>query len=177
MDAPSALLPPEAEAAEPTPSAGPAEPAADPLEHAAERYAKKSRADGMLARYREHWAAFAAWCAAHGELCALPAAPKTVAMYLAARADAGIRPSTLGISLSAIADMHRRSKLQAPNKDPLVEESWEGICRQLGRARNKKAPLSAAELRRMMDTLSAGLIGLRDRALLLLGFAGGFRRA
>jgi len=165
---------------DPSPStspAHPADPAIDALQRSAERYAKKSRADGTLARYREHWAAFTAWCHAHGELCPLPAAPKTVALYLAARADAGIRPSTLGVSLSAITDMHRRNRLPAPNKDPLVEETWEGICRHLGRARNKKAPLSAAELRRMMDALPSGLIGLRDRALLLLGFAGGFRRA
>ncbi|HET8938778.1 MAG TPA: site-specific integrase [Polyangiales bacterium] len=88
-----------------------------------------------------------------------------------------IRPNTLGVTLSAIADMHRRNKLQLPNGDSLVEETWDSTLRHLGRARNKKAPLSAAELRRMMDELPAGLIGLRDRALLLLGFAGGFRRA
>lgn len=88
-----------------------------------------------------------------------------------------VRPNTLGITLSAIADMHRRNKLPAPNGDPLVEETWEGICRHLGRAVTKKAPLSAAELGRMMEALPAGLIGLRDRALMLLGFAGGFRRA
>lgn len=98
-------------------------------------------------------------------------------MYLAARTDEGIRVNTLGVCLSAIADMHRRNQLQAPNRDPLVEETWEGIRQHLGRARNKKAPLSAAELRRMMDELPSGLIGLRERALLLLGFAGGFRRA
>ena len=61
--------------------------------------------------------------------------------------------------------------------EPVVEETWEGIRRQLGSARKKKKPLSAAELRRMMDKLPAGLIGQRDRALLLLGFAGGFRRS
>lgn len=151
--------------------------AVEALQRSAERYARKSKADGTLERYREHWAAFTAWCASHGDLCALPAEPKTLAMYLAARADEGIRVNTLGVSLSAIADMHRRNQLQAPNHDPLVEETWEGIRRHLGRARNKKAPLSAAELRRMMDELPSGLIGLRDRALLLLGFAGGFRRA
>ena len=146
-------------------------------QRSAERYRKKSKAEGTLERYREHWSAFAAWCAAHGGLCALPVEPKTLAMYLAARADEGIRPSTLGVSLSAIADMHRRHKLQVPNSDPLVAETWDGIRRQLGRARNKKAPLSAPELRRMIDGLPTGLTGQRDRALLLLGFAGGFRRA
>jgi site-specific recombinase XerD len=152
------------------------EPSADALERAAERYAEQARADGTLARYREHWAAFTAWCERQG-LGALPAEPKTIAMYLAARADQGIRPTTLSVTLSAIAGEHRRAKLPPPTKDPLVEETWEGIRRQLGGVQKQKAPLSAAELRRMMDELPAGLIGLRDRALLLLGFAGAMRRA
>lgn len=98
-------------------------------------------------------------------------------MYLAARADQGIRPATLGVTLSAISAEHRRATLASPTKDPLVVQTWEGVRRVLGVAQKKKAPLTAAELRRMMDELPAGLNGLRDRALLLLGFAGAFRRA
>lgn len=153
-----------------------AESTVDVYARSAERYAEKAQADGTKARYREHWAAFAAWCEPQG-LAVLPAEPKTVAMYLAARADQGVRPATLSVTLSAIAGEHRRAQLASPGKDPLVEATWEGIRRHLGTASKKKAPLSAAELRRMMDELPAGLIGLRDRALLLLGFAGAFRRA
>jgi integrase len=52
-----------------------------------------------------------------------------------------------------------------------------GIRRTFGRARNKKAPAVAAKMHSMVATAPHGLAGLRDRALLLLGFAGAFRRS
>jgi site-specific recombinase XerD len=52
-----------------------------------------------------------------------------------------------------------------------------GIRRTFGGARNKKAPAVAAKIRSMVATAPEGLAGLRDRALLLLGFAGAFRRS
>jgi integrase len=58
-----------------------------------------------------------------------------------------------------------------------VKETWKGIRRRLGIAKAKKDPITAVELRRMMDTAPTGLLGVRDRALVLLGFAGGFRRS
>jgi integrase len=52
-----------------------------------------------------------------------------------------------------------------------------GIRRRLGRAQNTKDPLRTDDMRRLLQATSSGLIGARDRALLLLGFAGGFRRS
>jgi integrase len=52
-----------------------------------------------------------------------------------------------------------------------------GIRRTLGTAPNQKAPTLTDDIRAMVDATDAGLIGVRDRALILLGFAGAFRRS
>lgn len=152
----------------------PAELAA--LVQSAKEYASHARAPGTRKAYAKHWAAFTAWCAEQG-FCELPAAPQTVALYLAARADRGHRVTTLELTLTTISQAHLVAGHPSPRSDRLVKETWKGIRRRLGVAKAKKDPLSATDLRRMMDALPPGLIGLRDRALILLGFAGGFRRS
>jgi integrase len=61
--------------------------------------------------------------------------------------------------------------------DRLVKETWKGVRRQLGVAPDQKHPISAKDIHGMLDKLPAGLLGLRDRALITLGFAGAFRRS
>jgi integrase len=58
-----------------------------------------------------------------------------------------------------------------------VSETLKGIRRTLGTAQQTKVPLLTADVRRMIDALPDNLTGCRDRALLLLGFSGGFRRS
>jgi len=59
----------------------------------------------------------------------------------------------------------------------MVRNTQKGIRRTLGTAAVQKAPAVTADIRAMVDATDATLIGLRDRALILLGFAGAFRRA
>jgi hypothetical protein len=112
----------------PTPEAleGPAEapPAVvvDPLAESAKAYAKRSRADRTKKAYADHWAAFSQWCDQQG-LCALPAAPQTVASYLAARADLGRKVSTLEVT------DHEGSQ-RTPDRSP---DCSSGTCRIRGR--------------------------------------------
>jgi integrase len=152
------------------------EPSLATLELIAEDFASASRADSTLDVYIKHWNAFTAWCTTHGRV-ALPSSPQTLLLYLAARADQGVRPATLGVSLAAVAYEHERAGHPSPTDHRDVKKTWRGIRRRLGTAPRKKEPLSAADLRRMVDALPPGLSGLRDRALILLGFAGGFRRS
>jgi hypothetical protein len=86
---------------------------------------------------------------------ALPETPETVAYYLTAR-----------------AATHRRPRCSAA-----VSEILKGIRRTLGTAQQGKEPLFTTDLRKMIATLPQNLQGARDRALLVLGFAGGFRRS
>jgi integrase len=85
--------------------------------------------------------------------------------------------ATLALALSAISQAHQVAGYPSPRSDRLVRETWKGVRRRVGVAQDQKDPISAKEIRRMMDELPAGLIGLRDRALITLGFAGGFRRS
>lgn len=148
------------------------------LAEVARGFALDARSSGTLRAYRSQWAAFSSWCEARG-LAPLPGAPSTVALYLSDRAADGAKVSTLGQALAAIAEAHRVAGEAAPSpkSSPELREVWKGIRRRLRIAPARKVAAVPDVLRAMLATLPAGLIGARDRALLLLGFAGAFRRS
>jgi hypothetical protein len=105
-------------------------------------------------------------------VCELPAAPQTVALYLAARADQGRNVSTLALALTAISQAHLVvAGHPSPRGHRLVQETWKGVRRRLGLAPDQNHPVVPGRFS-MIDGLPSGLIGLRDRAVILLGFAG-----
>ena len=148
----------------------------EPMARSAKAYANEARALRTREEYAKQWATFATWCEAHG-LCELPAASETVAMYLSARADQGLAVATIAQGLAAISQAHQMAGHKSPRTAPVVRETWKGVRRRLGVAPDQKQPISAKDIRRMIDELPSGLLGLRDRALITLGFAGGFRRS
>jgi site-specific recombinase XerC len=123
---------------------------------------------------------FARWCAAR-EMCALPCSPATLACFLADRASAGLKPSSLSVAIAALVAHHRAAGVPAaelPSKHPQVQEVWAGIRRTLGVAPRRVAPVAVDELARMYAALNdTMLIGMRDRALLVCGFAAALRRS
>ncbi len=138
-------------------------------------YAQQARAANTRRAYRADWADFTAWCRDR-HLAALPAAPGTVALYLSDLAMSR-KTSTLQRRLSAISQAHKAADLETPTGHRAVRAVWSGIRRVKGTAQEAKAPAVTRDLRAMVATLPATLPGLRDRALLLLGFAGAFRRS
>jgi site-specific recombinase XerD len=138
-------------------------------------YVAAAKAPNTLRAYRADWRDFAAWCERHA-LAALPAAPETVALYLAALAG-DRKASTLRRRLSAISQAHQAAGLEPPTKSMAVRSTWAGIRRTHGTAEAGKTPVLVADLRRLVATLPESPLGVRDRALLLLGFAGAFRRS
>jgi integrase len=124
--------------------------------------------------YASDWAHFTSWASSHG-LQALPAAPESVALYLSAHAGV-LKAATLGRRLVAIRQAHRAADLDSPTTSAAVRTVWRGIRRVHGTAQHGKAPLVVQDLRRVLSLLPPTLPGLRDRALLLVGFAGAFRR-
>ena len=138
-------------------------------------YAQLAKAPSTRRAYRADWADFTAWCRAHGR-APLPAVPETLALYLAGSA-AHLKTATLTRRLSAIAQAHQVAGHPSPTKDPNVRAVAAGIRRAKGTAQQGKAPTVTAEVRAMVEALPATLMGRRDRALLLLGFAGAFRRS
>lgn len=138
-------------------------------------YIAASKAANTVRAYRADWQHFSAWCAAQG-LDALPASPQTLALYLTAHAMA-LKTSTLQRRLSAISQAHQHAGQASPTADPIARATWAGIRRAHGTAQRQKAPAVVDQLRAMLEALPPGLIGARDRALLLLGFSGAFRRS
>lgn len=126
--------------------------------------------------YRADWQHFTSWCEGAG-LAALPAAPATVARYLAHLADGGRKASTVQRRAAAIRAAHRAAGAEVPTAAEGVRATLRGIRRSVGTRPNRKAPTTAELLATMLGSLSDGLTGLRDRAILLLGFAAALRRS
>src|SRR5262249_29592918 len=140
-------------------------------------FAKQDKAESTRRAYRADFAAFTAWCNGRG-VAPLPATPETVAAFLAAEADAGKKPSTIGRRCAAIGHAHKLAGHEPPTNSEGVKATLRGIRRAVGAAPARKTPAVAELTRDMVKAAPAGkLKGLRDKALLLLGFGGAFRRS
>lgn len=143
----------------------------------AHQYITNAKAPATRRAYRADWADFVGWCERNG-VVALPTTPQVIALYLAAQAGKGKKTSTLRRRIAAIAQAHR-----AAGKEPVslrvepLHSTWQGILRVHGTAQQGKSPVWTEHLRRMVAELPHNMLGVRDRALLLLGFAGGMRRS
>ncbi|MFZ5919301.1 MAG: site-specific integrase [Chloroflexota bacterium] len=146
------------------------------LSDAARRYVKKSKAANTLRTYKAAWREFEHFCTGRGAE-ALPAVPATVIDYLTALADARAKVSTIEVKLAALAWAHRTAGRPDPTVFEAVKATLAGIRRELRRAPTKKEPATLAEIQAMITTLPDTLKGRRDKALLLVGFAGAFRRS
>lgn len=138
-------------------------------------YIRASKAESTLRGYQSDWRDFCAWCESRN-LCPLPATPETVATYIAECAGR-LKPGSIQRRLNAITEAHRAVGLDSPTHSPVVANTMKGIRRTMGTAPAQKAPALTDDIRAMVDATDAGTIGLRDRALILLGFAGAFRRS
>lgn len=136
-----------------------------------------AKAPNTLRAYRADWSHFTHWCAEHGQT-SLPAVPETVAYYLTALAGTH-KPSTLQRRLTAITRAHQAARHPSPasTQHASVSEILKGIKRTVGTAQPGKEPLFTLDLRKMIAALPNNRQGIRDRALLVMGFAGGFRRS
>jgi site-specific recombinase XerD len=143
----------------------------------ARAYVKAAKAKNTLRAYDADWRDFSAWSQQHGRP-PLPAEPETVALYLADRAST-LKTSSLSRRLTAIARRHQALGYPSPAsmQHATVSEVWKGIQRTKGTAQRGKTPLLTAHIRQVIEILPDTLQGARDRALLLVGFAGGFRRS
>jgi hypothetical protein len=106
-------------------------PAITDLLSIARDYASAAKAPATQKLYRFDFEIFVAWCEGIGRP-ALPAAPETVALYLAYRANAGSRPLSIGRMLTSISQAHKRAGYPSPRSVPVVQEVLKGIRRKLG---------------------------------------------
>jgi site-specific recombinase XerD len=146
------------------------------LAEATKNYIDQSLSFATRKAYASDFKIFSAWCAAHG-LAALPAAPETVALFLADQAQNHVAASTLNRRLAAIKCAHEAKGHATPTTHKGVTAALKGIRRAKGVAPTKKKAATADLVKEMVRCCPDTLTGKRDRALLLLGFAGAFRRA
>ncbi len=114
----------------------------------ARSYLEASRSANTARSYRAGWHDFAAWCERHG-VDALPAAPETVATYIAERARTW-KPSTIDSRLAAIAAAHRAAGETSPTGAEAVRLVRRGIRRTLGTAQRQAHAVVTSELRRLV---------------------------
>jgi integrase len=126
--------------------------------------------------YRNDFYIFTLWCEKMG-LSRCPATPETVAGFITAQDLSGIKPATLIRRLAAIKKAHEAYKHPNPTNDPLVKSVLKGIKRNRGSSQDKKAAATAERLEQMVSFCIPTTLGVRDKAILLLGFAGAFRRS
>ncbi len=136
----------------------------------------ETRASATRKAYSTDFRSFATWCLAQG-LTPMPATPATVSVYLAALAADGKRPSTIARALAGIADEHRHQGCTWVRGPSVIGEVMRGIRRRHGTAPAQKAPLSDDDMAALVAKLGDDLVGLRDRALLTMGWMGAFRRS
>ena len=153
-------------------------PELERLIQAANRFIHSAKAPATLKAYRSDWRDFEAWCHQH-RLTPLPATPETVALYIADRA-ATLQSGTIGRRLTSITKAHQAagfSDSPASTRHMVVGETLKGIRRTIGTMQRGKDPLLTEDIRKIVVACPDSLLGLRDRSLTLVGFAGGFRRS
>jgi integrase len=144
----------------------------------AKTFVAAAKAPATLKAYRNDWRDFESWCRDH-QLPSLPSTPETVALYIADRASR-LASGTIARRLTSITKAHQAAGFTdspATTRHFVVGETLKGIRRMIGTAQHGKQPLLATDIRRIIAARREDLLGLRDAALVLVGFAGGFRRS
>lgn len=136
----------------------------------------RARGAGTLRAYRSAWTQYVAWCAGLGR-APLAGEPRTVSMYLVAAAETRT-VATLRVHLAAIVTAHRLAGVALDPRHPRIALVLEGLARdRAGRPPRQAPPLGTDDLARLLAVQPEGSLGLRNRAMLLLGFGGALRRS
>lgn len=150
------------------------------LRNTEECFLKASKAENTRRSYRHAWGIFVKWCGCAG-VPALPTTPENVRHFIAwslCGSERAYRFKTVQIMITAIREQHEENDYPSPI-DLSVRKSLWGAARQLREKRRCKAALTIEQLRRIaLHFVGAeDPIDIRDRSLILLGFACGWRRS
>ena len=153
----------------------------DRLVETARDYARQAASQNTLKAYTKDWTHFARWCRMRGA-DPLPSSPQLIGLYIADLAAPGGRVPALSVSsierrLSGLAWGYTQRGERLDRKDRHIGSVLAGIRRKHARPPVQKEAILPEDLRDMLATLPHDLRGLRDRTILLMGFAGGLRRS
>ncbi len=139
---------------------------------------KSSKANNTLRAYKSDFKDFGAFCAKHG-FNSMPTEPKIVSLYLT-HLSTSTKLSTLRRRLVSIGVVHKLKGHYLDTKHPIIIENLMGIKRKKGSIQIGKKPILINHLKEIINVIDDQKIEkikkLRDRALILIGFGGGFRR-
>ena len=139
---------------------------------------KSSKANNTLRAYKSDFKDFGAFCYKHG-LSSLPTEPKIVSLYLTHLSKSS-KISTLRRRLVSISMVHKLKGHYLDTKHPIIVENFMGIRRVKGSIQKGKKPILINHLKLIINSInekkSNEINKLRDKALILIGFGGGFRR-
>lgn len=147
----------------------------DDLARRAAGYARQTSSESTRVAYAKDWKNFENWCRAMN-LDPLPATPATIGVYLTALAGR-LAVATLTRRLAAISTMHRLSGHALDTRSSAIHDLMRGVRREHGARQRRVAPATTALVVAMAGSCDDTLLGLRDRALLLIGFASAMRRS
>ncbi|MBR2655065.1 MAG: tyrosine-type recombinase/integrase [Loktanella sp.] len=147
----------------------------DRLVATARDYASAAASDNTLKAYAKDWAHFTRWCRMRGTE-PLPPAPELVGLYLTDLA-ATLLPASIARRLSGLIWGYAQRGQPLDRTDRHIARVMAGIRRKHARPPVQKEAIMGEDIRAMVATLPHDLRGLRDRAILLTGFAGGLRRS
>jgi integrase len=153
----------------------------DKLVDTAKDYARQATAENTNAAYKADWAHYSSWCRRRGA-DPLPPSPELIGLYIAncASPDDGapaLSVSTIERRLSGLGWHYRQRGFALDRKDRHIATVLAGIKRVHARPPVQKEAVLAEDILDMIATLSYGLRDQRDRAILLVGYAGGLRRS
>lgn len=141
----------------------------------ADTYAREALSKATARAYRADWNHFLDWCESRG-VSGLPATVQTICDYLASMAETHAR-ATIERRVVTIAQAHKIKGLPWVSGQPRIRATLRGMFRLHGRPQVKAAAIEVDELRAILSAMPASTVGFRDRAILLLTFAGAMRRS
>ena len=140
---------------------------------------ENSKAENTVRAYKSDFEDFSLFCVKNG-FKNIPSDPKIVSLYLTYLSSKDVKISTIKRRLVSIGVIHRIKGHYLDTKHPVITQNFLGIKRRKGVSQNGKKPLLISNLKQIIDVINQqnepDLKKLRNKALLLLGFAGGFRR-
>ena len=139
---------------------------------------KNSKASNTLRAYKADYKDFARFCVKHG-FQSIPSEPKIISLYLTHLSQT-CKFSTLKRRLASISVIHRLSGHYIDIKHPMIAENLMGIKRIKGSYQKAKKPILFNELKSIINVIDrdeSEKNRLKNKALILIGFAGGFRRS
>lgn len=143
----------------------------------AQEFASQSHSVNTQRSYAHAWRSFTAWCAVKQADHLRPLEREAlVGLYISDMA-VKLKPASLTSAVAGIRYNYHRLGLSLDTGHATIAATMAGIRRNKGTRQTRKNPILVPDLRAMVTTLSERAIGARDRAILLLGFAGAFRRS